>query len=68
MHMKSLIYPTEEHKSHKLEQSKEGGIHRSSSATTNMMNSRRCPRGNVMVLLNGASPIIMTVSSINITK
>ena len=63
--LKPLIHPMEERK---YQQSKEEALQESSSATTSMMNSRRCPRKNATSLLNGASPGIMLTRTINRTN
>ena len=66
--MKSLLHPSEERESQQLEQIKEDYLQGPSPATTSTMNSRRCPGNNVMSLLNGSSPIRITVSPIKMTK
>ena len=68
MHLKYLIHPMEEIYYWQPDKIKEEALQGSSSTTTIMVNSRRFPRSNVISLLNGASSIIMAVSSINMTK
>ena len=66
--MKYLIHPAEERKSRNPEQSKEEALQGSSSATTSMINPRRCPKKNAMSLLNVSSPRVMALSSRISTK
>ena len=66
--LKYSIHPAEDRKSQQPEKIKEETLQGSSCATTSIMNSIHCPGNNVMILLNGASTIIMVIRSRNMTK
>ena len=66
--LKSIMHPLNQRKSRKPEQIKEKAIQGSISTTTSMMNSIRFTRNNAMRLLNGASPRIMAVKSLNMNN
>ena len=66
--LKHLIHPTEEHKFQQPDKSKEEVLQGSISATTSMMNLRRCLGRNMMIFLNGVSTRRMAVKSRKNTK